>query len=211
MSNTARKNIDTFVENHASKERTLDIGSGGNAYKSFFPNRVSVDIVAQEGVDIVADVHDLSQIKSEEFSIVLCIEALEHFYNPSRAIEELTRVLKKDGIIILSTRFIFPLHEVPHDYYRFTEYGLKYLLRNFEILEFEEEGNTMETLATLYQRIGYQCDTLWFKPFKLLWFLSAKLTLFFSHILTKEYGEINQKNEVKNIMTSGYFVVARKK
>jgi len=208
----ARTRLDARVEKHASKDRTLDVGGGGGGYAKYFPNRVSVDIVQNENVDVVADVHELSKhFTKEEFSVVLCTEALEHFYHPHKAIEEMAYVLKGGGILILSTRFIFPLHETPHDYFRFTEYGLRHLLRDFEILEFKQDGNTMEALAVLYQRIGHQCDTLWFKPFKLFWLLAARVMGVFTWVLTKEYGDVNHKNTVASIMTSGYFVVAKKK
>ena len=202
LSKMARTNFDAYLEKYASKEKTLDIGCGGAPYKQFFPNTLSVDIAQHEGVDVVADAHELSKhFQENEFNTVLCTEALEHFYHPHRAIDEMKRVLKRDGVLILSTRFIFPLHEVPNDYFRFTEYGLKYLLRDFDILEFEQDGNTIETLAILYQRIGYQCDTLWFKPFKLVWFLEAKILTLFSWILTKEYlkarGKIESDSDFK--------------
>lgn len=199
-----------MIAKYGSSGKTLDLGCGGSPYGEFFPNRVSLDIVKQPGVDIVADVHAMKIIKDSEFDNVLCTEALEHFYNPFLAVKEITRVLKKGGLLILSTRFIFPLHEVPHDYFRFTEYGLRHLLKEFEILELVEDGNTMETLAVLYQRIGYQCETLRFKPFKLWWFLEAKAMRLFSWILTKQYGEIGQKTPVKNIMTAGYLIICRK-
>lgn len=205
------RSFEKYITQYASSGKTLDIGAGGSPYAKLFPNRVSVDIVSQEGVDVVADVHDLSVFKNEEFDIILCTEALEHFHDPTQAIRELTRVLKRDGILILSTRFIFPLHNIPHDYYRFTEYGLRYLLRGYDIKKFVADGNTMTTLAILYQRIGYQCDTLWFKPLKLLWFIKAHLARLFSWVLTKEHGDIGGQTEVKNIMTSGYLVVAKKK
>ena len=210
-SKMGREGFDDVIKRYKSSGRTLDIGSGGNPYEEYFPNRVSVDIEDHGDVDIISDVHDLSQIKDEEFDVVLCTEALEHFYNPNKAIEELTRVLKKDGMIILSTRFIFPLHNTPHDYYRFTEYGLKYLFRDYEILELKSAGGTMQTLGTIYQRIGFQCDTLWFKPFKIFWYLLSKITPLFSFIITKEYGDVTHAEKVESIMTSGYIVVAKKK
>lgn len=206
-----RKDFDKYLEKYSSSGKTLDIGCGGSPYKKFFPNRTAVDIVNHEGVDVVADVHNLGMFKDAEFENVLCTEALEHFYNPFLALSELKRVLKTGGLLILSTRFIFPLHEVPNDYYRFTEYGLKYLLRDFEILEFKNDGGTIGTLGIIFQRIGYQCDTLWLKPLKLFWFILAKIIVLFSFILTREYGEINQKNVINNIMTSGYYIVAKKK
>ncbi|MDP6388063.1 MAG: methyltransferase domain-containing protein [Candidatus Pacebacteria bacterium] len=211
MSKMTRKNFDRHIKKYASLLRTLDVGSGGNPYKGFFPNRVSMDIVDDNDVDVVADVHDMKVFENGEFDNVLCTEALEHFCNPFKAIEEMKRVLKKDGLLILTTRFIMPLHEVPNDYFRFTEYGLKNLLKDFEIVELHEDENTIETLGVLMQRIGYQTDTLHFKPFKLFWFILSKITKLFSFVLTKQYGEINNKNEVKNIMTSGYLVICKKK
>ncbi len=211
MSKMTRKNFDKHIEKYASSSRTLDVGSGGNPYKEFFPNRISMDIVDDNDVDIVADVHNMKVFKDGEFDNVLCTEALEHFCNPFKAIEEIKRVLKKDGLLILTTRFIMPLHEVPNDYFRFTQYGLEQLLKDFEIVELHEDENTIETLAMLMQRIGYQTDTLYFKPFKLFWFVAAKITKLFSFVLTKQYGEINNKNEVKNMMTSGYLVICKKK
>lgn len=209
LSKMARKDFSRFIKRYASKGKTLDVGSAQGPYKNFFPNRVSTDIVAGEGVAVVADVHSLP-FKDGEFETVLCTEALEHFYNPFQAVAEMRRVLKKGGTLILTTRFIFPLHETPHDYFRFTEYGLRHLLKDFEILQIERDGGTIETLAVLLQRIGYQCDTLYFKPFKLFWFLAAKVVAALPNILTKQYGEINQRTPVSEIMTAGYFVAARK-
>src|SRR3989344_2703139 len=206
-----RKNFLEHIQPYATPGKTLDIGSGHGPYQNLFPNRLAVDIVDQPGVDVVADVHNLSTLKNEEFEVVLCTEGLEHFYDPKQAISELTRVLKKGGVLILTTRFIFPLHEVPHDYYRFTEYGLRYLLREYEIVTLLEDGNTLETLATLYERIGYQTITLGWKPLKLMWFLHAKITLLFRGLLTKEYGDVTGKIPVKHLMTSGYLVIAKKR
>jgi len=211
LSKLGRRGFKERIQAYSSNGRVLDIGCGGSPYAEFFPNRTSLDIVPGEGIDVVADVHDLSSLKKEEFDVVLCTEALEHFQNPFKAVEEMARVLKKGGLLILTTRFMFPLHEAPHDYFRFTEYGLRHLLKDFDIKEFQPDGNTIQTLAVLFQRIGYQCDTLWFKPFKLFWFISAKFTLLFSRILTREYGDITNKEVVKNIMASGYLVVALKK
>lgn len=207
-----RKDFRVAIATHASNGKTLDVGSGGySIYSEFFPNRVATDIKKQPGVDVVADVHNLSMFTNESFDTVLCTEGLEHFYNPMQAIGEMTRVLKRGGVLILTTRFIFPLHETPHDYYRYTEYGLRHLLKEFDILTLLEDGNTIETLATLYQRIGYQCTTLWWKPLKLLWLIQAKMLLLFKRVLTSEYGDVRGTELVGHIMTSGYLVIARKK
>ncbi|PIT90963.1 hypothetical protein COU17_03355 [Candidatus Kaiserbacteria bacterium CG10_big_fil_rev_8_21_14_0_10_49_17] len=212
MNKMSREGFDAIVEKYATDKKTLDIASGGNPYAAFFPNRIAADIAEHPGVDVVVDVHNLStKFKPESFDVVLCTEALEHFYNPWSAMEEMKKVLRRGGVLILSTRFIFPLHEVPHDYYRFTEYGLRYLLRDMEILDMHASGGTMHTLAVLYQRIGYQCRTLGVAPLKLLWFIASKITALLSCMLTREYGDVGSTKPVPRIMASGYIVVARKK
>lgn len=205
-----RKKLSLFVKEHAVKDKTLDIGCANSPYAQYFPHRIGIDIEKGEGVDIVADAHFLSMFIDEEFDCVLCTEVLEHLHTPKQAISEMYRVLKPGGKLILTTRFIFPLHDTPGDYYRYTKYGLKYLLQDFEIIELEEETNTIETLAILLQRIGFQSETLNFKPLKLIWFISAKFVKLFSFILTKQFGSIKKENLESNIMTSGYYIVARK-
>ena len=207
-----RPRLEAFLRKYATDAKTLDIGCGNDLYGELFPNRTTLDVEVREGVqvDIVADAHDLSQIEDSSYKVILCTEVLEHLHTPAQAISEFHRVLEPGGLLILSTRFIFPIHDAPGDYYRYTKYGLQHLLKAFEIEELKEETSTGETLAVLYQRIGFQCDTLWLRPFKLLWFLKAKLMMLLRGIITKEYGDIRHTKEEQGIMSSGYYVAARK-
>lgn len=210
-SKIVRARLEPFVERHATTGRTLDIGSAHGPYAKHFPNRVSTDIAEGPGVDVVADAHDLSPFPDASFDCVLATEVLEHLHTPERAIREMYRVLAPGGSLVLTTRFIFPLHDVPHDYWRFTSYGLRHLLRDFEIKELVAETGTIGTLAVLYERIGFQCDTFYFKPLGVLWLLSSKLTLLLQRALTKEYGDVTRAERVPAIMASGYYVYAVKK
>lgn len=209
ISKTERKNLNAFVRRYANEGKTLDIGSNRSPYAQYFPNRVGLDVRMMPGVDIVGDAHDLHMIRDEEFDCILCTEVLEHLHTPERAISEIRRILKKGGTLILTTRFVYPIHSVK-DYYRYTKCGLMHLLRDFEILEFRNETDTIGTLAVLFQRIGLQCETLYFKPFRLLWLLLAKITPLFSFVITKEHSEVANKNEIDNFMTTGYYVACRK-
>lgn len=208
-----RTRLREFLKKYASDGHTLDVGCGNRMYGSYFPNVTTLDIEVRPGVqvDIVADAHDLSQIEDNTYENILCTEVLEHLHTPHQAIAELHRVLKPGGMLILSTRFVFPLHDVPGDYFRYTKYGLQHLLQKFEILEIQEETNTMETLAVLFQRVGFQCTTLWLRPFKIFWFLKAKIFSWFSWIITKEYGDIRHQQVDTNILSSGYYVAAKKR
>ena len=207
-----RSRQEAFIKKYASDGKTLDIGCGNDIYRSYFPNCTTLDIEARPDVhvDIIADVHNLSMIQNATYDVILCAEVLEHLHTPAKAIAEMRRILRPNGMIILTTRFIFPLHDVPHDYYRYTKYGLRHLMQDFTIIELVEEASTVETLAVLYQRLGFQCDTLFLRPLKLFWFLLAKITMLFSGILTKEYGDIGHKQNENNILSSGYFVAAIK-
>lgn len=205
-----RKNLDNFLKDYQSPARFLDIGCSGGPYIKYFPNRLGVDVKKTPVVDVVADAHDLRVFPDEEFDGILCTEVLEHLHTPSVAIGEMHRVLKKGGTLLLTTRFIFPLHDVPGDYYRFTRYGLEYLLKDFKIIELREEAGTISTLAVLLQRIGWQCETLGCKPLRLGWLLLARVMQLFAPLITKEYGDINHQEQVKQIMTSGYYVACKK-
>lgn len=182
-----RPRQEAFIRKYASDGETLDLGCGNDIYKSYFPNCETLDIEARPNVavDIIGDAHDLSMIGDNSYDTVLCAEVLEHLHTPSAAIAELYRILKPGGVLVLTTRFIFPLHDTPNDFYRYTKYGLTHLMKDFEMVELVEEASTIETLAVLYQRIGFQCDTLRLRPFKIFWFLLAKLTMLFSGVLQR--------------------------
>lgn len=212
-SKISRERLDPFIARHASDKKTLDVGCTNGPYVKLFPNRIGIDIRKAKAVDIIADVHDLHMFKDNTFDIVLCTEVLEHLHTPSKAISEMKRVLKKGGKLILTTRFIFPLHDTPGDYYRFTREGLEFLLKDFKIEEFVEEANTIETVSILLQRIGMQCRTLRIRFLSLFWLVLARIVKLFSFMLSEQFGSVNQdeKSRVSNILVSGYYVCARKR
>ena len=150
-----RKQLDKFLEKYATDDKILDIGSGGSSYHRYFPNRLTVDIDPERRPEIIADAHNLP-FRAGEFKTVLCTEVLEHVKDPKQVIHEIGRVLDKGGIVILTTRFVYPLHDAPHDYWRFTEYGLKLLFLDWEIIDFKNELTTFSTIGALLQRIGFQ-------------------------------------------------------
>lgn len=214
-----RANIRAFVKKYASQEKTLEVGCGFSHYSEYFPNRIGIDVVSLPTVDVVADAHDLNMFKEGEFDRVLCIEVLEHLHSPQKAVDEMRRVLKKGGILILTTRFIFPLHDVPHDYYRFTEYGLRYLLKDFEVIEVKEEVDTFGALAMILQRIGFQTNARYFKPLSRFsrwvwvrfWVLLSRIIKPLSLTVAEEFCEEGDKKvKLDNIMTSGYYVACKK-
>jgi len=208
-SKISRDRMDLFIRRYACGEKTLDVGCGSSYYSEYFPDRIGFDITFRDGVNIIGDAISLP-FGDESFEFVLCTEVIEHLKEPQRAIGEMWRVLKPKGRLLLTTRFVFPLHDTPYDYYRFTKYGLRYLLRDWKILVIEEEESTIGRLGILIQRIGIACNILWLKIFKLPFLIIGKLLSHFSFILVEEYGNLRSRTLEKNILTSAYYVVAEK-
>jgi|SRR5687768_4145535 len=204
-----RITLDRFVEAHASRARTLDIGAQNGPYAAFFPNRVSLDIRTGRGVQVIGDAQAIG-LADAVFDVVLCTEVLEHLPEPQRAIDEIFRVLRPGGTLLLTTRFLFPIHDAPHDYFRFTKYGLRYLLRRFEILELQEETDSLGALAVLLQRLGMQARTIGPAAARGFWLISARIVRPLGFMITGEYGDSRRLTVETGIMTSGYHVACRK-
>ena len=204
-----RITLDRFIAAHASAGRTLDLGAQNGPYAAHFPRRVAVDLLPARGLHARGDAHALPVVDGA-FDVVLCTEVLEHLCEPHRAIDEMHRVLAPGGRLLLTTRFLFPIHDAPHDYFRFTKYGLRYLLRRFEDVEIQEETDSVGALAVLVQRLGMQAETLRPTPLRASWLVAARLVRRLSFLITAEFGDSRRTRPETGIMTSGYHVVGRK-
>ena len=76
-------------------------------------------------IDVAADLASPLPFGENRFDTVLATDVLEHVPRPEALMNEIARVLRTDGYLILSVPFFYWIHEEPHDYYRFTEYALK--------------------------------------------------------------------------------------
>lgn len=203
-----RHKLANFLQRYQTDGYTLDIGCGEQFYKNLFPNSICVDIDKDKNPDIVADIHQMDIFEDNTFDCILCSEVLEHCYAPWKAANEMYRVLKPGGILLLSTRFVYPLHDTPHDYYRFTRYGLEILFSNYRILELQEEATTEETLGILYQRLAFQTETS--TPLlRLWWFFLAEIHKK-KHLKLLQYGNLRHTGKLDNILVSGYYLALQK-
>jgi SAM-dependent methyltransferase len=145
----------------------LNVGAGGQLARRVAALRgrrvVHVDLDPARRPDVVADVCDLRCFDDASFDAVFLLEVLEHVATPDLAISELHRVLAPGGVLVLSTPFLFEIHEAPHDYYRFSEHGLRFLLRGFSSCEIaRRNGYFKSTLVPLMRltRSRYVVDNL---------------------------------------------------
>lgn len=124
----------------------LDAGAGQCRYKPFFDKRHYIATDFAQGdikwdygkLDIVNDIVKLPII-SESIDLVLSTSTLEHVNEPQLAINESYRVLRNGGHLFLYVPHCYPEHQIPHDYFRYTRYGLKFML--------EKAGFSVESIT----------------------------------------------------------------
>ncbi len=119
------------IGQHASG-RLLDLGCGKapllGLYKPHVTEIVTMDWAQSHGAEFVDICHDLTQplpLEDQSFDTVLLSDVLEHLPEPLALLKEIRRILKPGGKLLLNVPFFYGLHEVPHDYFRYTRFGLE--------------------------------------------------------------------------------------
>jgi ubiquinone/menaquinone biosynthesis C-methylase UbiE len=172
-----RNNREKWLENELSKltlgSRILDAGAGELQYKKFCKHLqyTSQDFGEFKGnednigmhqseiwdshkVDIISDIINIP-VPDESFDAIMCIEVFEHLPEPIKAIKEFFRILKKDGILLITAPTISLTHQEPFYFYSgFSKYFYEHHLNNegFKIEEISENGNYFEFLAQELRR-----------------------------------------------------------
>lgn len=152
-----RKLLDKLSEENKHYYRGVVLDIGGKDRGKFIKPKDKVekwifaDIESKHKPDIVVDVCDMSGIKNESIDVVNAIELFEHVENPEKGLRECYHVLKKDGMMILSAPFLFPIHADPYDFQRWTEDKWKRELERlgFKMLKFEVMGRFFTVLADM--------------------------------------------------------------
>lgn len=129
----SRNRIVEFLRNHQENEMIINIGAGNTNYDK---KVINIDIEIHPNIDLIAD-SKLLPFKNESVDIIISQAVLEHTPDSVENIDEMYRVLKKNGLIYCEVPFMQTYHAHPHDYFRFTHSGLRNLFKNFEV---QEEG-----------------------------------------------------------------------
>jgi SAM-dependent methyltransferase len=166
--------IDWFVMQIAKEydqkgKKLLDIGAGGCPYKKYFKNLTyKAQDIKQNQTQTINYVMAIERIPEKNFDYILCTQVLEHLKEPKKAFREFNHLLKPGGKLFLTTNFIYQIHMEPNDYYRFTEYGLRYLgeASGFVLEKLRAQGGVFGVLAyvlvTLPLRLGLeQCQFIY--------------------------------------------------
>ncbi len=135
------------IERFPFEEPILDTCAGWepNFYQPLFPGKryMKQDMKDFDPpcIDIICDIGEMKPVSNESIGLVLNLESLEHLPNPQKAIDEIHRVLRPNGLLILTTVMHFKIHRAPKDYWRFAPDGIELLLNRFKILDCALEGD----------------------------------------------------------------------
>lgn len=200
------------------KGTLVDLGCGETPYKEYFLQFVDRYI----GVDWASSYHNLKaevisnlnekiDLDDEIADTAIAFSVLEHLYDPNKFLKETYQILKNGGYFIIQVPFMWWVHEAPYDYFRYTPYGLRYLLTNANFSYIE-----------IYPMGGF--FTMWF--LKLNYFIERsikgrllKLGLgnLIDTLITHFYNFTQTLSPIldllddnKELDTFGYFVVCRK-
>lgn len=191
-----------------------DMGCGEAPYKDFFlmyaEKYVGVDWSDSHHTtkaDIIANLNKPLPINSEIADTIISLSVLEHLSEPQIMLSEAYRILKPKGNIIIQVPFMWWVHEAPHDYFRYTQYGIQYLLEKVGFHNIEIIPQTgFWVMWTL--KFNYQTNRLVRGPWmvrkiiefvlRVVWGINQPIAL-----LLDKYWQCEGE-------TAGYYVVAKK-
>jgi SAM-dependent methyltransferase len=206
LSSNRRRLLDKLLANHSSlyKGTVLDIGGRDRGIFKSPKDKVAqwiiADIEKSRNPDMVLDVCDMHTIKNESIDIINAIELFEHVKTPEKGIAECFRILRKEGIIIISMPFLYPIHADPFDFQRWTRAKWEYVLTQagFDIQSITPMGGLFTVLTDMLKYLNASTG-----PLKYIGFLAYPafdLIAIFDRFIGTH----------KSSYTTGYFIIARK-
>lgn len=195
----------------------LDLGGNKLKKRGYFNvedygfNVVYGNYTVEKSPDVQLDATFLP-FQDSVYDAVLCIELLEHVYQPDKVLEEIARVLTPGGKLFLTIPFMVPFHADPSDYGRYTEHYLKRLLdeKGFCCIEISKQGYFWAVLLDMIR--GYVNDarlreqSVWAR----IRFALLKKLVVLGRSRVHKLEPHRDHNHYVNNFTTGFGVVASK-
>lgn len=193
--------------------KLIDLGCGEVPFYHFYENLVSEITTIDWGnsdarvnfVDYEMDLNKSLDLASNSYDTILLADVLEHIRHPEVLIQEMSRILKPGGHVVINLPFMYCIHDAPYDYFRYTNYSLKSMFEDhdFEVKEMHATGGSMDIITDLVAKIicaiPFLGNVISLYYQKLYWLL----------VKVPPLKQINQKT--KTACPFGYFGVFRKK
>ena len=137
----------------------LDIGCGDKTLRSYISPQASyrgLDYYStgKKTQHVMPDIWGDAQklpVADRSIDSVILVNVLDDLPDPDQCVKEISRILKPHGVFVLQAPFLYPLHDSPFDFHRWTLQGLRNLVTKygFTILEEKSFGQPTETAAFL--------------------------------------------------------------
>ena len=131
------------IENEVKGKKyghVVDVGGGKGVYRRLINcdsyTLTDIEDRVGDGSVVIADANVHLPFDDSSVDLILCTEVLEHLHTPKVAMREMRRILKSDGTLLITVPFVWGEHEVPHDYYRYTQFGIKHLCEDAGFADF---------------------------------------------------------------------------
>jgi len=162
----ARRELFTAIRELGARlgGRVLDVGCGVRPYERLIPAREYVGLEldtpearARHRADAYYDGTRFPYADAD-FDGVLCNQVLEHVFEPDAFLNEIGRVLKDGGLLLLTVPFAWDEHEQPRDFGRYSSFGLAALLarHGFELLEARKTAADVRALCQMINAYLYK-------------------------------------------------------
>lgn len=216
--------IQNFIVSEIQKtgwgDKILDAGAGESRYRKFTTNQMYIAFDAACGdaswdyskLDVIANLEN-TPFRRDIFDLVICTQVLEHVKEPQITLQELFRVAKAGGAICISAPQGWGVHQAPFDFFRYTHFGLRYLLEKagFEIISITPSCGYFSYLAnrlTVFPKtLFWQIRTGWIRlllsPFE---FLSYIVFVFLLPLFLNSMDFLDRDQNY----TLNYIVLAKK-
>ncbi len=190
--------------------KLIDLGCGDMPFKELIQSKtiqydtLDIDKTNSE-IKFIADIQDMNMIDQSSYDCALALSVLEHVQNPFLAISEISRILKKSGILILSAPCIMHIHDSPKDFFRYTNYGILSLLNSasLNMIEIEPTGGFFSYVGHLISSI--LICLFWHIPImkRFVYFINK-------YVIVKSFYLLDKVFDKEKVFAIGYVCVAKK-
>lgn len=199
-----RKAISSGIKKHSGKlkGKLLDFGCGEKAYEHMFnvDTYLGIDLEENEGHSLSKDKVDVFYngdklpFEKDSFDSVYASEVFEHVLNLEEILNDLNRVHKPGGLLLITMPFVWREHEMPNDFGRYTSSGIKHILGkcNYNIIAHEKAPGYFLSVIQLFSAFVYHNMLPKSNSIK---FLLSPITIFPIHLLGLFFNIFFPKNK----------------
>jgi len=156
--------------------RTLDVGCGGKHYEKLCSSSkyigIEIDTEVNRKTKCADYFYDGNKLPFEDgsFDSLITNQVFEHVFNPHEFLDEVCRVLKPGGNMLITAPLVWDEHEQPYDFARYTSFGMRSMLEQhgFEVVEFRKSVDDIRVIFQLLNTYIYKKTVTRFRIVNLL-------------------------------------------